>query len=459
MCNLQVVDSLLGAVKRSPSSQRLEEGNDPGNASAQTAASEQEIEGAAAIVQNKTDAVTIEDEAKCTEVEIEEAECAELEVKETECTEDEKGEAERAEVEIEEVELECAEVEIEEVQGAYMDIEDVDGAEVDKEKEKKPLVDSIIEEVTSPGTKRKLVEQEHTYCKKTKINLNTIEPSASLTSTISENIQYSYNSDDSDDDEDDAYDFDENESSVGYDACSSDEDWVPGKEELDSDDENNERQVQHSWLRESDDLSEESKSIVFDSQLKKLFQRCQQCGARVKCASLKQRGSLICVTYSCVGGHTDDWFSQPLLKGAAEGNLVCSAGILYTGNHYASTNAFMSASKIRFFTKGNFNSHQRKYLWPVVNQRFQLQNTELLQSLQGERLVLAGDGRCDSPGHNAKYGIYSIMHVPTEKIIDFSLVQVSEVANSNCMEKEGLKRCLENLERSGQVVDILATDR
>ena len=90
---------------------------------------------------------------------------------------------------------------------------------------------------------------------------------------------------------------------------------------------------------------------------------------------------------------------------------------------------------------------------------YQLQNTELLQSLRGERLVLAGDGRCDSPWHNAKYGTYGIMHVPTENIIDFSLVQVSEVSNSSCMEKEGLKRYLENLERSGQVVDILTTDR
>ena len=108
--------------------------------------------------------------------------------------------------------------------------------------------------------------------------LHCIEPSASLTSTISENIQYSDNSDDSDDDdEDNADDFDENKSSVGYDAYSSDEDWVPDDEELDSDDENYNEQVQHTWLRKSDDLSEESKSIVFDSQLKKLFQRCQQC--------------------------------------------------------------------------------------------------------------------------------------------------------------------------------------
>jgi len=41
------------------------------------------------------------------------------------------------------------------------------------------------------------------------------------------------------------------------------------------------------------------------------------------------------------------------------------------------------------------------------------------------------------------------MHVPTEKILGFSLMQVSEVASSNCMKKGGLKRCLQNLERAG----------
>ena len=71
----------------------------------------------------------------------------------------------------------------------------------------------------------------------------------------------------------------------------------------------------------------------------------------------------------------------------------------------------------------------------MVNHRYLLQHRELLQSLRGERLVLAGDGRYDSPGRNAKYGTYSIMHAATGKVLDFSLVRVSKVANSNCMEK------------------------
>ena len=124
-----------------------------------------------------------------------------------------------------------------------------------------------------------------------------------------------------------------------------------------------------------------------------------------------------------------------------------------------SVSALMSACNIRFFEKGTFYYIQKKYLWPVVNNYYIVQQREILQSFRGQPLVLAGDGRCDSPGHNAKYGTYSVMEVTTEKIVHFSLVQVSEVANSNAMEKEGLKRCLEFLEGDGQVIDLLATDR
>ena len=47
----------------------------------------------------------------------------------------------------------------------------------------------------------------------------------------------------------------------------------------------------------------------------------------------------------------------------------------------------------------------------------------------------------------------------TNTILDFQLVQVSEVANSSRMEKAGLERSLEKLENSGLQIGVLATDR
>ena len=188
-------------------------------------------------------------------------------------------------------------------------------------------------------------------------------------------------------------------------------------DEDDSDDEN--ADVFHcqssNWLPKNENPGNESKSIVFDSCLKQLFQICGKCGTIMKNAYLSQKGSLICVTTECKAGHIEPLFSQPFTKGMAAGNLISSGGILFKGNHFTRVNAVMSACNIRFFKKTTFCYIKRMYLWPV----------------------LAGDGRCDSPGYNAKYGTYSLIEVTTEKIIDFSLVQVSEVANSNCMIRKG----------------------
>lgn len=48
---------------------------------------------------------------------------------------------------------------------------------------------------------------------------------------------------------------------------------------------------------------------------------------------------------------------------------------------------------------------------------------------------LNGYGCCDSPGHNAKYGTYTLDD-DTGKVVAFSVVQVSEVTSSNTMEED-----------------------
>ena len=74
-------------------------------------------------------------------------------------------------------------------------------------------------------------------------------------------------------------------------------------------------------------------------------------------------------------------------------------------------------------------------------------------------LDIIGDGRCDSPGYNAKYGTYTVMDVQTNNILDFSVVHVGTVANSSQMEKQGLIDCIESIEQSDVKVKSLTTDR
>ena len=95
-----------------------------------------------------------------------------------------------------------------------------------------------------------------------------------------------------------------------------------------------------------------------------------------------------------------------MLKGMAAGNLLLASAILLSGATY---------TKIAS-----------------------------LSELEIEDLWLSGDGWCDSPGHSAKYGTYTMI----DQLSDFQIVQVSEVTSSNAMEREGFKRCMENIQRS-----------
>ena len=90
---------------------------------------------------------------------------------------------------------------------------------------------------------------------------------------------------------------------------------------------------------------------------------------------------------------------------------------------------------------------QDSYLFPVIN------------DFKDKEVWLSGHSRCDSPGHNAKYGTYTMIDQHNNKIVDFQIVQVSEVTSSNAMERKGFKRCMENIQGKGAKVKVVATDR
>ena len=48
-------------------------------------------------------------------------------------------------------------------------------------------------------------------------------------------------------------------------------------------------------------------------------------------------------------------------------------------------------------------------------------------------IVVAGDGRVDSPGHSAKYGSYSLLELNCNKIIDIELVQVGNYMSTKVL--------------------------
>lgn len=72
--------------------------------------------------------------------------------------------------------------------------------------------------------------------------------------------------------------------------------------------------------------------------------------------------------------------------------------------------------------------------------------SKLLANVKDKALILAGDGRCDSPGKSAKFCTYSMMDIDSGVILHAETVDKREVGlKSPNMEKEAFTRSLEFL--------------
>ena len=73
-----------------------------------------------------------------------------------------------------------------------------------------------------------------------------------------------------------------------------------------------------------------------------------------------------------------------------------------------------------------FYDTQKNILQPVIEKRWVKEREAVIEELvaAGTPLTIAGDGRADSPGHSAKFGVYTGLETNINKIVDFELVQV-----------------------------------
>ena len=209
----------------------------------------------------------------------------------------------------------------------------------------------------------------------------------------------------------------------------------------------------------SDTPDSEKKFLVFDSKLNNLFKRCQECGDVVIEQKRKTVGSMLSIEVTCHSGCKTTWESQPVVKRKPIGNLLLAASILFTGNTFAAFSRLASCLNLQFFSESVFYDTQVKYLFPVVNEAWEAESTRQIEKLNSKEVVnLDGDGRCDSPGHCAKYGTYTLMDEDSGDVVAFNVVQVSEVSSSNAMEKEGFTRCIRDMEEKGVKISRVTTD-
>ena len=144
----------------------------------------------------------------------------------------------------------------------------------------------------------------------------------------------------------------------------------------------------------------------------------------------------------------------------ALGNLLVAASISFTGNTFTRIKEFCDVLSLSVAKMSSFLKIQKKYILLVINHFYIKPRNKIVSELKTHTaLDVTGDGRCSSPSSSAKYGTHSFMVSQSNKIIDFTLINVGSVANSVVMEKFGFVELLERMEKTyGFKIRSVTTD-
>ena len=215
---------------------------------------------------------------------------------------------------------------------------------------------------------------------------------------------------------------------------------------------------------EKERLRNERTFLVYEEKLFELLAFCPKCGGVVDRTLIEEvplNGSQVHFKFNCFNNCQVDWKSQPTvgdLKGL--GNLFMSTSIAFSGIPFAKIDRFAKLINLKFISDSVYYQIKRDFIVPVVKSRWMKERKNMFKLLKSRNIIiLVGDGRCDSPGHSAKYCTYTFIDTETGNVIDTEVVPVSEVKNSNAMEKEGFVRILNRLKKEGVKVDIVSTDK
>ena len=172
--------------------------------------------------------------------------------------------------------------------------------------------------------------------------------------------------------------------------------------------------------------------VVYCSSLILLLRNCLTCSLPATIKNIKVKGSQLIVKLAFPNHHQNIWKTQPTVNQYSQGNLTLSAAVLFSANTFEKIANCFDIANIQWITKTRYYAVQRKFLAGVVHLNCSRMNTSLVNRLKNEgECKLSGDGRHDSPGHNAKYVTYSLMNQQTNEIGAFAVTQVTEAGNSN----------------------------
>ena len=140
-----------------------------------------------------------------------------------------------------------------------------------------------------------------------------------------------------------------------------------------------------------------------------LLKSCSTCFILATVNNVKVKGSQLIVALTCPNNHENMWKSQTIVNQYCRGNSTLPATVLFSANTFERIAMYFDIASIQWITKTSYYTIQMKFLARVVHLNYSCMNASSVRKLKRVReCKLSGDGRHDSPCHNAKYVTYSL---------------------------------------------------
>ena len=181
--------------------------------------------------------------------------------------------------------------------------------------------------------------------------------------------------------------------------------------------------------------------------------KCVLCGGGLHVKQdVRTCGSRVEITRKCDKGHAQKWVSSEVL--GVKNNVdfflndsLLAAAIIISSNNYSKFSLLCKALGLNIISSNTFTRFQKHCAAPVAKEMWNQMNSLIINILkQYDEVCLCGDGRNDSPGHSARYCVYTLIEHASKVVVNMAVVDKRETGgNSVVMEKEGLRRLLEKL--------------
>lgn len=199
------------------------------------------------------------------------------------------------------------------------------------------------------------------------------------------------------------------------------------------------------------ELSRTAKVLVTVDKIKELISdSCKTCSSPVSIRETKS-GAVLILHWNCDSGHSGTWASSEVLtekKGQKvyANSVQVAAAVLLSGNNYQKINLLAKFLGLQFISETLFYRIQKLYCFPAVQTMWTNMKSVIHGHLPSTGVTLSGDGRNDSPGHTARYCVYTLMEETSKVVVDLEVVDKRETGGKSAvMEKLALSRLLRRL--------------